>query len=245
MRRCASLVLLAAAATSGAGCDGRPGALGADGPINDAGIQTAANDVPAPPGAREFGSALVTAGRVGPISGSSSRADLAATFGDAAVVDQPYYIGEGFCVPGAVVLAGTPDALAVAWQDADMRAVAAVSIRAQGGAWKTPSGVKVGSSLAELESLNGGPFAFSGFGWDYGGTVGDWLMGRLDQELRDVTLRLNADQDALLAIGAPENETLFGERIVRSDSSVARRAGIAVEEIFVALGPLPDEFSCE
>ena len=31
----------------------------------------------------------------------------------------------------------------------------------------------------ELAALNGGPFGFMGFDWDYGGAVTDWRDGRL------------------------------------------------------------------
>ena len=34
-----------------------------------------------------------------------------------------------------------------------------------------PGGVAIGTTLEELEALNGGSFTFSGFGWDYGGAA--------------------------------------------------------------------------
>lgn len=47
-------------------------------------------------------------------------------------------------------------------------------------AWTRADGVRLGLSSTELETLNGRPFAFYGFGWDYGGTISDWRGGRLD-----------------------------------------------------------------
>lgn len=35
-----------------------------------------------------------------------------------------------------------------------------------------PGGVRIGMTLDALEALNGAPFTFSGFGWDYGGFAG-------------------------------------------------------------------------
>jgi hypothetical protein len=46
-------------------------------------------------------------------------------------------------------------------------------------AWSRADGVRIGLSTLELAQLNGGPFGFMGFDWDYGGVVTDWRGGRL------------------------------------------------------------------
>lgn len=46
-------------------------------------------------------------------------------------------------------------------------------------AWTRADGVRIGLSSQELAQLNGGPYAFMGFDWDYGGVVTDWLGGHL------------------------------------------------------------------
>lgn len=46
-------------------------------------------------------------------------------------------------------------------------------------AWTRADGVRVGMTSQELARLNGGPFGFMGFDWDYGGVVTDWRGGRL------------------------------------------------------------------
>jgi hypothetical protein len=61
-------------------------------------------------------------------------------------------------------------------------------------AWVRADGVRLGLSSTELETLNGGPFAFYGFGWDYGGTISDWRGGKLDP---------GADRVAPAALCAP------------------------------------------
>ena len=47
-------------------------------------------------------------------------------------------------------------------------------------AWMRSDGVRIGMSSVELQTLNGKPFDFSGFDWDYGGSVLDWHGGKLD-----------------------------------------------------------------
>lgn len=46
-------------------------------------------------------------------------------------------------------------------------------------AWERADGVRIGMSSQQLAQLNGGPFGFLGFDWDYGGVVTDWRGGRL------------------------------------------------------------------
>lgn len=46
-------------------------------------------------------------------------------------------------------------------------------------AWTRADGVRIGLTSQELAQLNGGPFGFMGFEWDYGGVVTDWREGRL------------------------------------------------------------------
>ena len=46
-------------------------------------------------------------------------------------------------------------------------------------AWTRADGVRIGLSSQALAQLNGGPYGFMGFDWDYGGVVTDWRGGRL------------------------------------------------------------------
>ena len=184
--------------------------------------------------------------RVGRISALSDLERLVGLFGQRLVVERPFSTGEGFCVPGMVVFPGTSDELEIAWQDRAQSQVAAVRIRRAGGRWATAGGVRVGTSLADLERLNGGPFTFGGFGWDYGGRVASWEGGRLERRLSDgIALRLDADGDALREVGDGSEATLLlGDRLVRSDLPIARRAGITVRDISVMLGTLPEATFC-
>jgi hypothetical protein len=46
-----------------------------------------------------------------------------------------------------------------------------VSVGILGKTWTSKEGLRLGASLATLERINGGPFKFYGFGFDYGGQV--------------------------------------------------------------------------
>ena len=48
--------------------------------------------------------------------------------------------------------------------------------------WRRADGMRIGLDSNQLAALNGGPFAFMGFDWDYGGVVTDWRGGKLAAE---------------------------------------------------------------
>lgn len=45
--------------------------------------------------------------------------------------------------------------------------------------WQTPQGIRIGSTIEEVEAANGKPFEIAGFGWDYGGFAVNWNGGAL------------------------------------------------------------------
>lgn len=122
--------------------------------------------------------------RVGGITVNSTEADIKALYGEDQVQFRSVYIGEGESQPGVVVFPNTPNELEIVWD------IAAATgnpefIRAsqKGSSWRTADGVTVGTSLEELERINGKPFSIYGFGWDYGGLVTDWQGGELNAHL--------------------------------------------------------------
>lgn len=46
--------------------------------------------------------------------------------------------------------------------------------------WSLPNGLRIGLDTKALQELNGKPFTFYGFEWDYGGTIVNWNGGKLD-----------------------------------------------------------------
>jgi hypothetical protein len=60
-----------------------------------------------------------------------------------------------------------------------LRGLSMVSVQETDSQWKLASGIGIGTPLAEVRKKNGKPFTFSGFDWDYGGTITDWQGGKL------------------------------------------------------------------
>ena len=81
----------------------------------------------------------------------------------------------------SVIFPQTANELFIYWDKNDYgKRPSWVSIRKPTSEWKTLYGIKIGTSLSELNQLNGRPFKFLGFNWDYGGSVKrDWEGGVL------------------------------------------------------------------
>ena len=91
--------------------------------------------------------------------------------------------------------------------------------------WHTSEGITLGISLRELEKILG-PLTFSGFGWDYGGTVD----ARISQGL---IIRLAPEKNEGI------DEKYFGEGVeVNSQDPFLEQLKIHVSEICVEFGKL-------
>ncbi|HYM86149.1 MAG TPA: hypothetical protein VET30_05375, partial [Pseudoxanthomonas sp.] len=99
--------------------------------------------------------------------------------GNASARDIPGAEGESF--RGVVLFPDDPTRRATLYfQDQEnLRSLSMVSVDEAASQWKLASGIGIGTSLAELQQHNGKPFTFSGFDWDYGGTITDWHGGKL------------------------------------------------------------------
>jgi len=145
---------------------------------------------------------LVVPGKsVGPITALTTRADLVRYFGANHVHDEMAGPGgDSEAVLATVVNGNGPgSSVVIFWDKLDSTGkhpdVAAhpdflrlcYGNEGQGKRhckWHLANGISIGTSLRELEALNGRGFDLSGFGWDYSGTITDWKGGKLGGELR-------------------------------------------------------------
>lgn len=66
--------------------------------------------------------------------------------------------------------------------------------------WIMDNGIKIGTTLEEVEKINKKPFKISGFEWDYSGTVSSWEGGSLSNNLSlifEKTKELNIINDGI------------------------------------------------
>lgn len=108
---------------------------------------------------------------------------LVRQFGAANVKDDSLSGGEGAMVAGTVLFpSDSTRRVEIFWDDSAPPHTRISMLRVNGSRslWMVTPGVTLGTSLADLETINHGAFTLSGFGWDYGGTVTSWRGGTLD-----------------------------------------------------------------
>jgi hypothetical protein len=181
---------------------------------------------------------LIVAGeRFGLIRESTTRAELEKFFPKRLIRDGDVHLGEGICTSGTVILPETALEADIAWQDDARSRVAFVRVIKPGGRWVTSRGVRIGTSLRELERLAGKVLTFSGFDWDYGGGM-EWT-----EPSGALRLRLGPAPNQPVRNG-PGSLEIVGDRLVRSDHPLIRKLTITVEEITQSWGTHFGEKDC-
>ncbi|MBS2026374.1 MAG: hypothetical protein JST54_00600 [Deltaproteobacteria bacterium] len=128
------------------------------------------------------GDSQVIAGkRVGSIDAKSSEAELKKAFGATAVrTEDSGWAGadEGSSGKATAVFPESPDRLLIVWTDAAKRTQPRLIVigdkankKTTASRWKTPEGIGLGTSLEEVEKINGAPFFLEPLGSDLGGNA--------------------------------------------------------------------------
>jgi hypothetical protein len=158
---------------------------------------------------------------MGAITPEVSETELSAHYGAEHVVASQVSLGEGESAPGTILF--PEDSLrraTILWSDTTARRNPAVVIlTGDTTVWRTREGVSLGTTLAEFESLNGGPFTLLGFEWDYSGSVTSWRDGALAAPFgQSVSLFLLPLDSAIQA--APDYREVMGDRTFESSHPV-------------------------
>ena len=172
-------------------------------------VPAASGDVPA---AFAYNDDLVLPGfRMGPVYAGCSREELGMVFGDRKLFDTTIDVGEGTFLPGTIIRKGSGTEIRVVWMDSDMDMPA--EVWAVGGDLHTARGIRIGTTLRELEEIMG-PFELAGFAWDCEGTV--FLEGTyLENYSGGLIIRLSPGPEA---IAAHRNayDRMMGDRVFSS-----------------------------
>lgn len=111
--------------------------------------------------------------------------ELRTLFGAANVEEATLAGAEGEENQGALLFDKEPERRAQVFllEDGPKKRLSSVLVRGEKSDWQA-AGVRLGMSLGELVRLNGAPISYSGFDWDYGGTILDWHQGHLGKALQ-------------------------------------------------------------
>ena|ERR1700751_5972814 len=131
---------------------------------------------------------IVPGKRVGPVTFATTRTDLVKFFGLKSVADAEILSSDFAAQSGTTIYLDRPDmSLAIYWADEAVgphirwiRFCPNLVLPAK-CKWHTAEGIAVGTSLKELEHLNGHGFRLNGFDWGFGGLITSWAGGRLEK----------------------------------------------------------------
>ncbi|HET9250952.1 MAG TPA: hypothetical protein VFP58_02395 [Candidatus Eisenbacteria bacterium] len=125
---------------------------------------------------------IVPGQRIGLVNRTEGEIDLQMGYGAQNVRPATVQLGEGETASGTVVFPDdSTQRIEVLWHDTAQRRYPAAAILAgTKSQWQLPRGITLGTTLHDLERMNGRPFFLAGFGWDYAGAVLSWNGGSLD-----------------------------------------------------------------
>lgn len=104
-----------------------------------------------------------------------------ARLGEAEVVEAELPGAEGETAPGWRLYPNDEARTVEVWLNESGRPQA-LYVRGSKSVWTRVDGVRLGLNSRELQAMNGRPFKFFGFEWDYGGSISDWGGGKLAVE---------------------------------------------------------------
>jgi hypothetical protein len=179
----------------------------------------------------------------GPFARDATEDSLKAAFGAANVEYKTVAGAEGMETQATVVFPNDPGrTVTVFWWDEAARAKPAmVQVQADFAGdpdgtnpwktdilWQSAQGIRIGSTLEQIETLNGKPFDVSGFGWDYGGFAVAWNGGTLetDEGGCNLTVRFAPSAD-------PVPDGALGDTQLKSDGAEMAAAKPRVTEFSI------------
>lgn len=170
---------------------------------------------------------IVPGERVGGVTAGSTLRQLQALYGKRNVREKKVYVGEGQYTPGLVLFPGTRAEVEFRYHDGSKRIALAVISKPK-SPWRTRNGIRIGTTGARIERLNGKPFTLYGFEWDYSGRLAGWNGGKLSEDLIP-------DFRPGVKLPLKQAEKVMGDGKFSSANPVMRRSKIVVYRLLVGL----------
>ena len=165
--------------------------------------------------------------QVGLIKNTSTEADIIQAYGKANVIRKTIGMGEGETAEGTIVFPDTDNEIIIEWaKNKAFQKPAKIRTEKTNAAWRTKQGIGVGTTLAQLQNINGKDFKFAGFEWDYSGRANNWQGGNINKQ---VTVFLEANEPAALY---PD---LIGDALFDSSHPKAKAADLRVRTLVIGL----------
>ncbi len=170
------------------------------------------------------------ASKISPILGhTTSEKNLIGYFGATNVKHQKVSLGEGETADGTVIYPNDAKRRAsFVWKNTKKRDVPEIIfVCDKPSLWRLPNEITTGTTLIELEKLNGKPFKLSGFDWDNGGNVLSWNGGKLESLLKSKSGKVSATLQ-LVPTSTHYPDELIGDREILSSNANMHKLNPAV-----------------
>ncbi len=177
--------------------------------------------------------------QVGEITAQTTEKDLIRIYGKENVVKDSVYQGEGNYEKGTGLFKGTKNEILITWKDIDNCTQPSwIYIRQPNTNWKTNTNITIGTTLKELEIINGKAFSMLGFGWDYSGTVMGWNKGNLEDKNSnpdEPNMFIRFDASGEVDLPEAEYNKLLGDKEFLSSNKSLQKLNPKVREIIIVL----------
>ena len=153
-----------------------------------------------------------------------SEKNLIEYFGEKNVKRHKVSLGEGETADGTVIYPNDAKRRAsFVWKNTKKRDVAeTIFVCDKPSLWQLPNGITTGTTLIELEKLNGKPFKLSGFDWDNGGTVLSWNGGKLESALKSKSGKVTATLQLVPTAKSYPDELIGDKEIISSNKNMRK-----------------------
>ena len=168
---------------------------------------------------------------VGLINKKTAYSDIIKMFGKQNIKNDKVYIGEGESTPATIVFPKDNfKKIYIVWKNIKSKnEVREIRVEGEKSIWKLENGITLGTTLKELEKMNGKSFVLLGFGWDYEGAVTSWDNGQLSSISETVALRLNGGNK----ISESELSQVSGDSEFSSSNPVIQKMNPGVQSILL------------
>jgi hypothetical protein len=160
-------------------------------------------------------STLITDSSWGLITAHSDFESLKRDYGAANILDTSICGPEcADTIAVTILFPNTPKEMIVYWADGLYhKTVGMIGSSQPNSPYHNAKGLKIGSTLADLQREYGGRLDFSGFGWDYGGYINSYGEGALKNSHMNIRLDL---------ANHPGPDSLYGDRSLNTDMPVVK-----------------------
>lgn len=171
--------------------------------------------------------------KVGYINKNATENELRRKYYSQSVKREKINVGENEWVVGTILFPDSKNELQIIWNDTiDFKNPNRIYIRNKETQWRIDNNFTIGSSIKEVEKINGKDFFLLGFGWDYAGTVIDWNKGELDAVRDFLTVRFDGDSE-LKKMKVNDSHLLQGDKKIHSSNPTIQKLNPKIYEIII------------